>query len=275
MSEVRIRLGSYPELKGTCIVTLREGSGGAPLFLTVPGYADMRTLQRVAEQLGDKDRPVYGLWPPATERISEFRRKPLQHLVSLYVEEIKRIQPVGPYNLVGYSLGGMFVLEAARKMAQEGNEIGVLMLLDSFVKVPWFVTFWYLNSYRICNLTKGLSKFRWWMIRRRKSRLFACVTDQGQCTNVSLSRNHDPEPYPGRVVCVLPEKSWIWWANLLSFQVLSGKTADKIGEPGVEIYRMPGKHSGMLTHDEGRTIARMLDGVLERSVNGGGPLPSF
>ena len=74
---------------------------------------------------------------------------------------------------------------------------------------------------------------------------------------------------------MLPEKSWIWWANLLSFQVLSGKTADKIGEPGVEIYRMPGKHSGMLTHDEGRTIARMLDGVLERSVNGGGSLPSF
>ena len=155
MSEVRVRLGSYPEPKDTCIVTLCEGNGGAPLFLTVPGYADMRTFQRMAEQLGDKDRPVYGLWPPATERISEFRRKPLQHLVSLYVEEIKRIQPVGPYNLVGYSLGGMFVLEAARKLVQDGDEIGVLMLLDSFVKVPWFVTFWYLNSYRICNLTRG------------------------------------------------------------------------------------------------------------------------
>jgi thioesterase domain-containing protein len=48
-----------------------------------------------------------------------------------YWEEVRRIQPRGPYYIGGFCIGGVAALEMARLIQAEGEEVGLLAMLDS------------------------------------------------------------------------------------------------------------------------------------------------
>ncbi|KAL7941478.1 putative conidial pigment polyketide synthase PksP/Alb1 [Trichoderma barbatum] len=78
-----------------------------------------------------KDVCVYGLncpWLKDAEKLVQFG---LQGLASLYVEEIRRRKPHGPYNVGGWSAGGICAYEAAIQFTREGETVERLILLDS------------------------------------------------------------------------------------------------------------------------------------------------
>ncbi|KAM0245977.1 hypothetical protein ACHAQJ_010382 [Trichoderma viride] len=78
-----------------------------------------------------KDVCLYGLncpWLKSAEKLVQFG---LKGLVSLYVEEIRRRAPHGPYNLGGWSAGGICAYEAAIQFTREGETVERLILLDS------------------------------------------------------------------------------------------------------------------------------------------------
>jgi thioesterase domain-containing protein len=47
-----------------------------------------------------------------------------------YLAEIRRIQPRGPYHLMGYCLGALMVFEIAQQLSRQGEEIGLLALIS-------------------------------------------------------------------------------------------------------------------------------------------------
>jgi amino acid adenylation domain-containing protein/non-ribosomal peptide synthase protein (TIGR01720 family) len=49
---------------------------------------------------------------------------------------LRQIQPEGPYDLIGWSLGGVIAQETARLLIEEGQEIGLLAGIDSPLPVP-------------------------------------------------------------------------------------------------------------------------------------------
>ncbi|KAL4781318.1 beta-ketoacyl synthase [Aspergillus varians] len=49
---------------------------------------------------------------------------------ALYVEEIRRRQPQGPYTLGGWSVGGIFAYHAAQQLVSEGEAVTDLILID-------------------------------------------------------------------------------------------------------------------------------------------------
>ncbi|GES66779.1 polyketide synthase [Aspergillus terreus] len=55
----------------------------------------------------------------------------LQDLTPPYVTEIRRRQPLGPYNLAGWSAGGIAAYHAAQYLVQQGETVERLILLDS------------------------------------------------------------------------------------------------------------------------------------------------
>ena len=214
----------------------------------------MRAFQRIAELL-DNDQPVYGLQPPKPEEVKGLRRKPLDWLISSYISGIKTVQPIGPYNLVGYSLGGLFTVETARQLIRNGDSVGLLMVLDPPIQVPLSITIFYLNFQRFCNSSKWLSAFRWWMIHRWKSRLFGWVSDGGLCTHVAVIRQYEVAAYPGRITYVLPHKTWIRWLNLTRF----GRSWLKIARDGLDVHHIPGHHFEMLINQQAEEIATLLN----------------
>ncbi|KAF9392864.1 hypothetical protein CPC16_002950 [Podila verticillata] len=79
----------------------------------------------------DADQPVYGLQarglngvPPLAETIDA--------MASDYIRQIRRIQPNGPYYLLGWSFGGKVVHAMATQLEQQGEKVALLALLDSY-----------------------------------------------------------------------------------------------------------------------------------------------
>lgn len=73
---------------------------------------------------------VYGLDSP-------FHNSPIDYtlsfseVASLYIEEIRSIQPKGPYILGGWSLGGIHAYETSRQLIEQGETITSLIMIDS------------------------------------------------------------------------------------------------------------------------------------------------
>lgn len=55
----------------------------------------------------------------------------IPRMASLYVEEVRRRQPQGPYSLLGYSVGGIIAYEATRQLALAKEVVERLYLVDS------------------------------------------------------------------------------------------------------------------------------------------------
>lgn len=55
----------------------------------------------------------------------------VEDLAADYLQNIKKVQPQGPYNLVGYCFGGLISLEIAQQLKEIGEEINSLTLLDT------------------------------------------------------------------------------------------------------------------------------------------------
>jgi acyl-coenzyme A synthetase/AMP-(fatty) acid ligase/thioesterase domain-containing protein/acyl carrier protein len=49
------------------------------------------------------------------------------------MERIRKVQPAGPYRLLGHSFGGLVAFEIAQRLRSEGEEVAVLGLIDTFL----------------------------------------------------------------------------------------------------------------------------------------------
>jgi thioesterase domain-containing protein len=47
---------------------------------------------------------------------------------------LRSVQPVGPYRIIGHSLGSHLGFQLVKRLEQEGEEVGFLVTLDSYVK---------------------------------------------------------------------------------------------------------------------------------------------
>jgi pimeloyl-ACP methyl ester carboxylesterase len=55
----------------------------------------------------------------------------MEDLAADYVAAVREIQPQGPYQLGGWSAGGLIALEMAQQLRDQGQQIELLALLDT------------------------------------------------------------------------------------------------------------------------------------------------
>lgn len=113
------------------LVPMHEGEGGGktPFFLVAGMFGNVLNLRHLANLLGG-DRPFYGLQArgllgdkPPHQTLNDAARD--------YLAEVRQIQPHGPYLLGGFSGGGLTALEMAWALEAEGEEVALLVLLDT------------------------------------------------------------------------------------------------------------------------------------------------
>ena len=96
---------------------LPDGSGSASSYVGLPAMG-LRGA-------------VYGLNSPFLKKPDEFTAS-LQNVASMYVTEIRRVQPCGPYHLGGWSIGGSYAFEVASQLALlHGETVNSLVLIDA------------------------------------------------------------------------------------------------------------------------------------------------
>jgi acyl-CoA synthetase (AMP-forming)/AMP-acid ligase II/thioesterase domain-containing protein/acyl carrier protein len=105
------------------------GRGPKPGLFLVHAPDGLVLPFRFLAHLAGRERPVYGIQPPPAKVLIRPGTK-YESLARLYVDEIIRAQPQGPYYLAGYCGGGVIAFEIARHLERTGRRVGIVSLFD-------------------------------------------------------------------------------------------------------------------------------------------------
>jgi len=112
------------------LVLLRSGTGDRPVFIAHGLGGNVMDLFLLVKHLRSP-RPIYGLQARGLDGVDEpFER--IEDMAQFHVNAIKELQPHGPYWLIGYSLGGLVMLEIAQRLSQNGDKMALLAMLESY-----------------------------------------------------------------------------------------------------------------------------------------------
>ena len=122
VSETATAGSRFPEL-----VRLNGQSQGRPVFWLHGGVGGVEMYQPLALKI---PRPFFGIqargWMTDAIPIRGIRA-----MANYYCSIIRSVQNKGPYDLGGYSLGGMLAYEVARCLQGDGQSVDSLVMLDS------------------------------------------------------------------------------------------------------------------------------------------------
>jgi amino acid adenylation domain-containing protein len=111
------------------LVTLTPTGSRPPLFFVSAGDGNSVGFGALARRLGP-DQPFYALQPRGLNGGAPLHVT-VEAMAALYLREIRRIRPHGPYLLGGRCLGAVVAYEIARLVEAVGEEVGLLAVLDS------------------------------------------------------------------------------------------------------------------------------------------------
>lgn len=106
-----------------------DGTDTTPFFLVAGMFGNVLNLRHLAHQIG-ADRPFYGVQARGLFGGDE-PHESFEAMARDYLAEVRDVQPHGPYLLGGFSGGGYTALEMARMLRAEGEEIALLVMLDT------------------------------------------------------------------------------------------------------------------------------------------------
>lgn len=118
---------------GNLIRLSNETPDKTPLFVIHPAGGISWCYRGLARAIG---RPVYGLQSPALDPAKSLPES-LDALAASYVEAIRAVQAEGPYNLLGWSVGGIIAHAMATKLREAGDKVDLLALLDAYPAECW------------------------------------------------------------------------------------------------------------------------------------------
>jgi amino acid adenylation domain-containing protein len=112
------------------LVTIHAEGDRIPLFV-VPGVISTpQPLHDLVPYLG-LDQPLYGWQAPGITGGEPLHT--IEDQAAYYLRSLRVVQPHGPYLLAGYSFGGYPAFELAQQLHQEGEEVSLLLLIDTVV----------------------------------------------------------------------------------------------------------------------------------------------
>jgi phthiocerol/phenolphthiocerol synthesis type-I polyketide synthase E len=221
----------------SALTPIRTGGSKPPLFCMHGAGGTAMMYRDLSRHLGD-DQPFYGLQsqgldgscPPLTS---------IAEMAAVYVKEIRRVQPHGPYFIAGYCMGGTVAYEVAQQLHELGEPIALLALFDTmnWHKIP--LTFWNLSSHAGQRLffhagsflsldSKGKAEFlreKWAILRSRipvwrgtllsrfgkgspKAASESLILGQIWQANDRASWAYLPKPYSGVITDIRPAKQY-------------------------------------------------------------------
>lgn len=112
------------------LVPIQTKGSRPPLFLVHGAGGNVLLYRALAERLAP-EQPIYGLQSRGLDGASA----PLHTIEAMaeeYLNEIRSIQPAGPYHLGGYCLGGTVAYEMAQRLREAGEQVELVALLDTY-----------------------------------------------------------------------------------------------------------------------------------------------
>jgi amino acid adenylation domain-containing protein len=265
--------------------------GSKPPFFCVHGLGgEVLGFRQLSLYLGS-DQPFYGLQPLGLDRTKSIHTR-VEDMAAYYIQEIQTLQPKGPYFLGGYSFGGVIAFEMAQQLRQQGEQIGILVILDTcregYNWRPPLLKRIYLHSN---NLMKQGPAYLWYKLGRfshwTKNRLQTKYRLQNRYkyyleaelvsktdkhleiidANVQAGSQYIFSPYSGQVVLLRTEDEYRDEAIGMQYDVQFGWGDLVTG--GVDVHYIPGSHLSLLDEPHVQVLAEKLKNCLNKATSQG------
>ncbi|HET7010422.1 MAG TPA: amino acid adenylation domain-containing protein [Anaerolineales bacterium] len=113
----------------SALVPIQTGGTRVPLFCVHPAGGVVFPYYALARHLA-KDQPLFGLQDPSLFD-GDGRFRSIEDMAAHYLDALRGVQPSGPYNLLGWSVGGVIAFEIAQQLSRQGERVASLVILDT------------------------------------------------------------------------------------------------------------------------------------------------
>jgi thioesterase domain-containing protein len=111
------------------LVALKPDGDRLPIFGIHAAQGTVFFYRHLARYLAPK-QPFYGLQQQGLSgRRTNLTR--VEQMAAHYIQEIRTVQPHGPYHLIGYCDGGVFAFEMAQQLYAQGESVGLLAAINA------------------------------------------------------------------------------------------------------------------------------------------------
>ncbi len=272
------------------LVAIQPGGSRPPFFCMHGAGGNVLIYRDLSRNLGP-DQPFYGLQSQGLDG----RCAPLttvEDMATLYVKEIRRVQPHGPYFVGGYCGGGTIAYEVAQQLHRDGEQVAMVALFDSMnwskFPPPTVGEKAYYHgqkfAFHVINFLQldyqGKSKFLKEKIEILRSRMLvwrgmllarffeksAILTSESRILG-EIWRNNDracsqylPKPYPGLVADFRPLKQYRMFDN-------PDAKWNQLAQEGQEVVTLPVYPAGMLVEPYVKHLAAALRQSMDRAMS--------
>lgn len=263
----------------THVVPMNDGarSGALPFFMVAGMFGNVLNLRHLATLLG-RDRPFYGLQargllgdaaPHAT----------IEAAATDHLAEIRQVQPHGPYLIGGFSGGGITAFEIAHQLRAMGEEVGIVVLLDTPIPVRPKLS---LPDKALIKLAQFRRKgpayaAEWWRARRDWTRQLAEGPPPDspdafhnaavQAAYLEATARYSLRPFEGNVVLFRPPLDLHWkvtrgnYVSTAREYVFDDNQWGRFA-PDLRVLEVPGDHDSMVLEPNVRVLAERMRSLL-------------
>lgn len=263
-----------------------QPNGDKPPFFCIHGQqGSVLNLRDLAHYVGS-EQPFYGLQARGLDgkQVPHFR---IQDMAAQYIQEIRTLQPEGPYFLGGNSMGGIVAFEMAQQLHQQGQTVAALVMFDTFGRGCFPRLSSRQQHYWAYLWQLGLSKSLWQEVRellQRKqqnllSRLYLRLghslnhADSSALVaeaNLQAKKGYIPNVYPGRVTLFRASQPATFsklylptpedWSSRDPQHGWSG-----LASAGLEIHDVSGEHFSLFEEPHVQGLAETLKACLNQA----------
>ncbi|MGE0652768.1 MAG: thioesterase domain-containing protein, partial [Alphaproteobacteria bacterium] len=266
-----------------CIVPIQPHGDHPPFFCVHDGNAQVLKYRELSRFLGP-EQPFYGIQSRGLDG-EEDPFTDIDEMAAYYVQEIRKVQPEGPYYIGGYSFGGRVAYVMAQILRTAGEEVALLALIDTFChygqarvglrewlalhrerlrkqslsNIPGYV---WLRIKNLVELTfvqvRRESYAVAWRLYKSRGKPLPRILRRPVAANDMIRHNYRPRAYDGDAVLFKAERN-AWnhtdrhdrWRDLIKGRL--------------EIRSITGTHFEIMTQPHVRKVAAELTAALEKA----------
>ena len=146
-------------LKPDIVLPVRLQGSAAPVFLVASPEANTIGYGLLARHVGS-DHPVYVLQaPPDSAKYCRLSPGELPELARAYVDAMRRVQPLGPYHLLGMCTGAQTSVEMVRHLEAAGERAAFLGIVNTWA---------FFTISKLYHVQRAINRLRWYGHRARE-----------------------------------------------------------------------------------------------------------